>query len=272
MRVVQLTVPTGDGELAADRLWAAGAQAVEEIDDDPAICVLRTVLAEADAQSSARLGHLPEHWVVSFVDVDERPAQTWREFAQPIHVSPTLIIRPAWQDPVEAAGLGVLEVPIEPGAAFGLGDHPTTRLCAAAVERHAPAARSLLDVGCGTGVLGVIAALLGVPRVDAIDIAEAAVEATIDNAVRNGVSAAVTVSTTSIDEVTDSYDVVVANILAPALVTMAEGLRTATAHDGVLVLSGLLTDRFDHVVAALQPMRLSRVHTLDGWVALELAH
>jgi ribosomal protein L11 methyltransferase len=270
VRVLELRVPIADAELAADRLWSAGAQAVEEVEPDDGMVCLRTVLAADDDQSAVRLGSLGVDWTLKHVDVDDEPAQTWREFATPMEISPTLMIAPAWQ-PSPPAVLGRLTVVIEPGSAFGLGDHPTTRLSAAAAERLSPTGR-VLDVGCGTGVLAIIAALGGAASVVAIDIAETAVEATLDNARRNGVESVISVSTTPIGELEGHFDLVLANVLAPALVAMAPHLRRVTSPSGSLVVSGVLADGYEHVVRSLEPMVVERVDVLDGWAAVELEH
>ncbi len=97
-----------------------------------------------------------------------------------------LVVVPAWQQ--HAFGEDVVAIDIEPGGAFGLGDHPTTLLSLRAARRHLGTGRDVLDVGCGTGVIAVMAALIGASHVRAVDVASAAVEATRDNAARNGVA------------------------------------------------------------------------------------
>lgn len=266
-RVVELRVPLADAELGADRLWAAGAQAVEEIDEGATIA-LRSVLADDDSVSRVRLGPLPEGWGLTFFDQPDAPSEAWRDFAVPIDVSPTLVVHPAWRPP--AATNGVRYVAIEPAGAFGLGDHPTTRLAATAAERLTGHATSVLDVGCGTGVLAVIAAVQGAAPVIAIDIAEAAREATLANADRNGVADRIEASTTPLGEVAGTFDIVFANILAPTLVALADDLRRVLAPDGTLVISGVLEGAYDHVLAALAPLRVVRTDVLDGWAAVEL--
>lgn len=270
MRVASLTVPAVAGELAADRLWSSGARAVEEIDAAGGLIELRTALGQDDATARRRLGELPDGWVLQFLEVDERPEETWREFAVPIDVNERLVIRPAWQAPLERHS--TLEVAIEPGGSFGLGDHPTTRLSAAAVDALVNPGDRVADLGCGSGVLAIIAVLRGAARVVATDIAEAAREATVDNASRNGVAAAIEASTTPIGELSGEFDLVVANILAPTLVELAADLRRLTDQSGQLVISGVLSDGYDHVVDALAPMRVIKVNDLDGWSAVTLAH
>lgn len=266
-RVVELRVPAPDAELGADRMWVAGARAVEVLDTADGVA-LRSVLADDDEVSLDRLGALPAGWAVTFFEQPDAPSEAWRDYAVPVDVSPTLVVYPAWQPPPVRAG--VLQVAIEPGGAFGLGDHPTTRLAAAAAERLTGPSVSVLDVGCGTGVLAVIAALRGAGPIVAIDIAEAAREATVANAERNGVADRIDVSTTPLGDVAGIYDVVFANILAPTLVALADALARVLAPDGTLVISGILDGAHDHVLAALAPLRPVRTDVRDGWAAVEL--
>ena len=268
MRVFVLRVPLADAELASDRLWLAGAAAIEERDVAGGDIELRTILADSDHTSLARVGPLPAGWNASFDMVDDRPAQTWRQFSEPIVVNDGLVIRPAWR-PVEAAE-GVLQIEIEPGGSFGLGDHPTTRLSADATWRLAQRGDRVLDVGCGSGVLSIIAAHRGVAGVTAVDIAEAAREATVDNAQRNAVADRVQASTTPVGQIDGPFDLVLANILAPVLVSMAADLKRLTGSQGRLVLSGVLAGRHDHVLEALSPMRAVSTTELEGWAAVEL--
>jgi ribosomal protein L11 methyltransferase len=185
-------------------------------------------------------------------------------------VNERLVIQPAWLEHVDEPGVTTIQ--IEPGGAFGLGDHPTTRLSALAIDALVRPTDRVLDVGCGSGVLAVIAARRGAGSVVAIDIAEAAREATVENAVRNGVEPVVNASTTPIQDVEATFDIVVANILAPVLVEIAPALRRTTAPDGHLVISGVLTGGYSHVVEALRPMKAVAEQHLDGWSAVTLVH
>lgn len=270
MRHIVLTVPIGEAELAADRLWCAGANAVEERAARAGSVELRSVLAQEEERSIERLGTLPDGWSLTIEDVADVAGDAWRDFVEPIRVNDRLVIRPAWW--TGATVPGVTEAVVEPGAAFGLGDHPTTRLAADAVWRLAQPGTTMIDVGCGSGVLGIIAALRGVATVEATDIAEAAHEATHDNARRNGVIDRMSISTTPLAEIDGAYDLVAANILAPVLVALADDLRRVTAPGGHLVLAGILVDRWDHVAEALAPMLVVETASLGEWVGVVLRH
>jgi ribosomal protein L11 methyltransferase len=265
LAVTVLTVPAADAELGVDRLMQVGAFAVEERAATGGHVELWAVLGES---ASERLGKLPEAWSLRTEAVDPTPADTWREHAVAVRIAADLVVRPAW---LPALGEhGVTEVAIEPGATFGLGDHPTTRLSAAAVWRARPTPSRVLDVGSGSGVLAIVAVLAGAERATAIDVADVSPAVVADNARRNGLVGTIDASTTPLEQVTGSFDLVVANILAPELIALAADLRRVTAAGGTLVVSGVLATRYDHVLAALEPMELICVDELDGWAALRL--
>lgn len=278
MRALVLSVPAADLELASDRLRLAGACAIEErqvIGDDPAdLVALWTVIAADDHVSLDRLGALPPSWTAEFSEVAIDAAESWRDHVHPVVVCDDLVVRPAWLAPRNDPDPDVVEVVIEPGASFGLGDHPTTRLSAFAVWRLVRPGSRVLDVGCGSGVLSIIAGVFGARRVTAVDISAAAVDATLDNAVRNGVDDRIDAGTDPIDSLAGPYDLVLANILAPTLVSMAGELKRLTASSGRLVISGVLEDesRHRHVLEALEPMVVDETSALDGWAAVTLRH
>ncbi|MEO5901979.1 MAG: 50S ribosomal protein L11 methyltransferase [Ilumatobacteraceae bacterium] len=272
MLALVVAVPAGESELAADALWSLGVVAIEERDADVGIAdhyvELWTSLGD-DAEAIARAAEgFPARWRWRLVEVDESVADTWRAHVTPTWVADDLVICPAWIPFDDRQGVTVLR--IEPGATFGLGNHPTTVLTMRAMRASLFPGATVLDVGCGSGVLGVAACAFGAGRVDAIDLSPAAVAATDDNAARNGVAGRISASTTPVDDLRDSYDVVVANILAPALIGMAAELRRVLAPGGVLVISGVLADRFDHVVDALAPLQVIVVDRLENWAAVTL--
>ena len=266
--VTVVTVPAADAELGADRLMQAGAFAIEERSTEAGTVELWAVLGGSEASTAARLGALPAGWSLRTESVDPTPADTWRDHVVPVAIAGDLVVRPAWLPALDRDG--VTEVAIEPGATFGLGDHPTTRLSAAVVWRMRPAPARVLDVGAGSGVLAIVALLAGALSAVAIDIADVSPAAVVDNATRNGVADRIVASTTPLADVDGTFDLVVANILAPQLIALASDLRRGTDSGGALVVSGVLASRYDHVLAALAPMQLVGVDELDGWAALQL--
>lgn len=271
-----VTVPGNEVELASDALWALGVAAIEEreLAGEPAtenhfVELWTSLGTDVDAVTTAAEA-FPNRWRWRTVELDPAVADRWREHAVPSWVDDSLVIVPAWKD--VTVGHDVVRVDIDPGAAFGLGDHPTTILSLRLLHELLWPGATVLDVGCGSGVLGITAARLGSPYVAAIDVSPAAIEATRANAERNGVSATVNVSTTPLVAITEQFDVVVANLLAPIVVDAAPELRQVTAPAGALIVSGVLEGSHGRVVDALAPMRVVDSATREGWAALLLRH
>lgn len=276
MLALVVTVPAGDAELASDALWALGVAAVEEREPPGApatedhLVELWTSLGD-DADTVTRAAEaFPARWRWRIVEIDAAVAESWRAHAVPSWIEHDLVIVPAWQDVTTPPG--TMRIDIDPGAAFGLGDHPTTVLTLRLLRGVMWPGATVLDVGCGSGVLSVVAARLGAPYVEAIDVSPAAVEATMANAARNGVAGAITASTRPLADITERFDIVLANLLAPTVVELAAELRRVTGEAGALVVSGILAERHDHVVAALAPMRVVETATRENWAALLLRH
>lgn len=259
-----VTVAEHEVELVSDALWGLGVVAIEERRTTDGRVELWTSLGDADPITAG----WPERWSWRVEAVDEGVADTWREFATVIEIEPGLVVRPAWVPYVAPSGTTVLH--IEPGSTFGMGDHPTTVLSLRAARRLVTPGCTVLDVGCGSGVLAVGACVFGAEAATGIDIAPAAVPVTCQNAAANGVSERVEVSTTALEEVEGRFDLVLANILAPTLVALAADLKRVVAPGGALVISGVLAGAHDHVLAALAPMQVIRTDELAGWAAVTL--
>ena len=260
-------------ELASDQLWQLGVRAIEErsVGDETE---LWTTVGETDGAVGRATAKLNGRWPWRTELVELEGVETWRQFAGPMWVTSDLVVVPAWQRHSLDGDPMVLH--IEPGAAFGMGDHPTTELSLRTLATLMPTnpggAVSVLDVGCGTGVLAIAAARLGAGTVRAVDVASAAVEATIDNAARNGVAGHIDVDTAAAAALDGAYDIVVANILAPALVHLADDLRRLTVPGGHLVVSGILADSHAHVLEALAPMSVVHREIQDDWIVITLRH
>jgi ribosomal protein L11 methyltransferase len=260
-RLAVVRVKAAEAELAADALWCRGATAIEER-GGPA----GEVELVAELATLGSLDDLP--WPVEVIELDDSWWDGWRPFARAVRAGSHLVVQPPWA-PQLAAGEGDLVVLIDPGRAFGSGSHPSTLLALAALERLVGPGSTVLDVGCGSGVLSVAAARLGAGRVVAIDIDPAAHDATLDNAARNGV--AVEMSASPLGEVAGRFDVVVANMLAPTLIELAAPLAERVGEHGSLVVSGLLPQQAERVFAALAPLAVVEESELDGWIAATLS-
>lgn len=197
--------------------------------------------------------------------------QDWVRLTQsqfePIHIGKNIWVVPSWHDAPEPDAL-VLE--LDPGLAFGTGSHPTTRLCMEWLEAHAPHGLSVLDYGCGSGILAMVAKKLGAAAVVGIDIDPQAIESANFNSSRNQCDIAYFLPEDYDDGKTpQQFDIVVANILSSPLKLMAPMLSQRIAAGGALVLSGVLARQADEVIAAYAPfIELAVWAERDGWVAL----
>ena len=222
---------------------------------------------EAQARDAARLLALQDFWegceVASIAPV---PEQDWVRLTQsqfePVPITPSFWIVPTWHE-VPAGATEVIR--LDPGLAFGTGTHPTTRMCLRWIAAHPPRGQRVLDYGCGSGILAIGAALHGAASVDAVDIDEAAVQATIDNASANGVQLVAGLP----DQASGVYDTVLANILATPLKVLAPLLAGHVAPGGALVLASVLERQTAELQAAYRPwLSLEVADTEDGWVLL----
>jgi len=242
---------------------------------------------QAVARAERELGHLQAFGLRPIGDLSARVvheadwANAWKAHFPVLRVGRRIVIRPTWRRHRRQPDDVVLA--LDPGMAFGTGLHPTTRLCLAALEALAdrgvlasgagdggPA--RVLDVGSGSGILSIAAARLGAASVLAVDVDPIAVEATAANARRNRIARSVHAREGSSPTGDGPFDVVLANLIASLLVTLADGLVADLRPGGVLLASGIFENREAEVVAAFGARGL----VVDGrweegdWVALEL--
>ncbi len=240
-------------------LWATSRViALFEPSDLPGDLVGRIAAAARDAG----IADLPE------IELDEVAEQNWVQLTQaqfePIRINERLWIVPSWHTAPDPTAI-CLE--LDPGMAFGTGSHPTTRLCLEWLCANIGPRDTVLDYGCGSGILGIAAAKLGAASVLGVDIDENALVAAQDNAQRNGVELALRHSRAAL---TETFDRVVANILTNPLCVMAPLLSGRVAPGGRIALSGILETQAQQVIDAYAPWLSLRVGaTHEGWVRLE---
>lgn len=196
------------------------------------------------------LGLAPAVKAVSDADWENN----WRDYYRPIEIGERLVIVPQWQE-YDGDRIPVL---LDPGLLFGTGDHPTTKLCLGAVERYAVLGCRVLDLGCGSGILGIAAAVLGAGPVTAADVDEKAPDIVRANAALNGVEAAFTVHVGDVvaserlrQRLGTGYGLVLANIVADVIIPLAPFVPALMAPEGVFVCSGIIDGREDETAAAL---------------------
>jgi len=193
--------------------------------------------------------------------------QNWVQLTQsqfdPIRISGRLWIVPSWHTAPDPDAIVLV---LDPGMAFGTGSHPTTRLCLEWLERSVSPGISLLDYGCGSGILAIAAARLGAHEVLGVDIDPQAVGAAKSNAERNEVSARFA---DSAGEIKGQFDIVVANILSNPLKALAPAICSHVRPGGRLALSGILAEQTEELIAAYAPwIPLAIADTREGWVCL----
>jgi ribosomal protein L11 methyltransferase len=198
--------------------------------------------------------------------------QDWVRVTQaqfdPIPIGRNIWVVPSWHAaPVPDA----LVLELDPGLAFGTGSHPTTRLCMEWLEQHVEAGCCVLDYGCGSGILAILARKLGADSVDGVDIDPQAISAAQDNAKRNQCDDVrwFVPSDYALARASTRYDIVAANILSGPLKLMAPMLASRVAQGGAVVLSGILARQADELIASYAPyIALSVAAEREGWVAL----
>lgn len=199
---------------------------------------------------------------------DEDWERAWMNRFRPMRFGRNLWIVPTGMDiPPEPDNV---EISLDPGLAFGTGTHPTTALCLEWLDSQEITGRHVVDYGCGSGILGIAAALKGAASVMCVDNDPQALEATLANSERNGVDSVITCLLPEAFLAT-GVDAVLANILAAPLIKLAPALVTAVKSGGQLVLSGLLEEQHEEVAAAYRDeCTETGSQALDGWLRLEL--
>jgi len=282
---LKLAVDGDQAEALSDALLAAGALAVSTEDRDagteaeeaqfgePGLADLKSwrhnwvvALLDGDADVPALLAslNLPEPIEYRLETVAELD---WVRLTQsqfdPIRIADRLWIVPSWH---EAPDVDAIAIILDPGLAFGTGSHPTTRLCLQWLEANLRPGETVLDYGCGSGILAIAAVKLGAGRTVGVDIDPQAVESARDNAARNAVEADFRLSG---DLPEGDYDVVVANILTNPLKALMPLLAARTRPGGRIILSGILEAQADEVAAIYAAAFVMRLEAVDeGWALL----
>ena len=183
---------------------------------------------------------------------EEEWADSWKKYYKPIKTGKRIVIVPVWEK--YDAKDGEITVLMDPGMAFGTGTHETTRLCASLLEKYVKPGCRMLDVGCGSGILAICASKLGAAECFACDIDPVSVKVAKENAELNNtpnVTCRVSDLLKSVDKADGGYNVTTANIVADVIIRLAPDIGGFMASDGVLIVSGIIVERRDEVVAAL---------------------
>jgi|KBSSwiStaDraftv2_1062776.scaffolds.fasta_scaffold196340_2 ribosomal protein L11 methyltransferase len=280
---VTLIVPGAKAEPMSEALEAEGAISTDLADADADSAAEREIFAEpggeaplwercrltalfpdeADVSAALERSGVPvSNASIDRLDDTDWVALTQRQF-EPIRAGRRLWIVPTWHEPPRP---GDVNIALDPGAAFGTGSHPTTRMCLAWLEENVRAGDSVLDYGCGSGILAIAALKLGAARATGVDVDPLALDAARYNSSRNGVDLEVRDAQRSID---GAFAITVANILANPLRMLAPVICSHTLTAGRIALSGILDDQADQVAQAYaQWAALERVAREGPWVLL----
>ncbi|TJX14735.1 50S ribosomal protein L11 methyltransferase [Tissierella creatinini] len=207
---------------------------------------------------------------ISFTEVDDQGwSDNWKKFFRTIIIKDKIIIKPSWEDYEERLGDIVIE--LDPGMAFGTGSHETTLMCAEALEEHVNKGDTVFDVGCGSGILAIVAAKLGAKKVIAIDLDETCVKVSKENIENNHVSDIVDVKHGNLlDLVQGNADVIVANIIAEIIVDMTADLQKYLKEDGIFICSGIISEKIKMVEDSLltHGFKILQIKENNGWACI----
>jgi len=193
----------------------------------------------------------------------------WRQFFKPRRVGDHMVVRPSWES--FEPRTGDVEIVLDPGQAFGTGDHPTTRLCLELMETTGLDGSKLADIGCGSGILAIAACKLGASQVIAVDIESVAIEVARENASLNGVrfETYVAEGLSALPQGRRCFDVIVSNIISAILIRLAPDAADALVLGGTWIVSGIIEQNWPDVQASAQRagFNLLERRSEDGWVA-----
>ena len=210
--------------------------------------------------------------------VDEEDwANNWKAYFKPMQIGEKLLVCPSWESVPEDSSRAVLK--IDPGMAFGTGTHQTTRMCLELLEANIKPGSVVADLGCGSGILSIAASLMGAAETYAIDIDPVAAKVAGENAALNGIDPDkyfIRTGDILCDEefrreiAVKGYDIVMANIVANVIIAFAPVVPLLMKDDGIFIASGIIDDRLDEVIAALNAnsLKVKEIKQGEDWRAL----
>ena len=197
-------------------------------------------------------------------------ANNWKKYFKPTKIGEKLLILPEWEKDENEDGRVILN--IDPGAAFGTGTHATTRLCLETIQKFVKNGDTVLDVGCGSGILSIAAMLLGAKSAVGVDIDPLAVKTAKENAEKNGLKEPeyTTICGDLDDKVSDCYDVVIANIVADIIIRLCDSVPQRVKIGGLFISSGIIDVRADETVTAIENAGFTIIDRYEngGWVCI----
>lgn len=207
---------------------------------------------------------------INIVEVDDADwSDNWKKYFSTIVIADRIVIKPSWDAYEQKNGDIIIE--LDPGMAFGTGTHETTMMCAEALERHVKDTSTVFDIGCGSGILSIVAAKLGARKVTAIDLDPMCVKISNDNIEKNDVGGVVEVKLGNLlDVIYGKANIIAANIIAEIIVEMSNQLYNYLEHEGVFIGSGIIIEKIPLVKDALleNGFKIDEIKELNGWACI----
>ncbi|NLY46182.1 MAG: 50S ribosomal protein L11 methyltransferase [Tissierella sp.] len=206
--------------------------------------------------------------ILNSVD-DEEFSESWKKYYKPLKIGNRIIIKPSWEDYDEKVNDLIIE--LDPGMAFGTGTHETTEMCAEALESLVKPGDHIYDIGCGSGILSIVAAKLGAEKVTAIDIDPVCIDVSNENIKINGVEDIVQAYKGDLfNVVSDKVDLIVSNIIAEVIAGMVKDLNTYLKDDGIFITSGIILSKVELVENALKEnnFKILEIKRLGEWACI----
>ncbi|SHI70911.1 50S ribosomal protein L11 methyltransferase [Lutispora thermophila] len=200
---------------------------------------------------------------------EEDWANAWKKYFKPFKAGERIVVKPTWEE-YEADDDDII-VQIDPGMAFGTGNHETTLMCIKLLEKYVKKGCRVYDVGCGSGILGITAAKLGAERVLCVDLDEVACKSAIENVRVNEEESKIVVKNSNLlDVASEKADLIVANIIADIIISFTPQAINFLKDDGIFISSGIILDRQDDVVNALKEHQFSilEISQMGEWCAI----
>ncbi|TCU71714.1 [LSU ribosomal protein L11P]-lysine N-methyltransferase [Tissierella praeacuta] len=209
---------------------------------------------------------------INIID-DNDWAEAWKKYYKPIKIGERILIKPSWEKYVLEENDILIE--LDPGMAFGTGTHETTMMCTEALEKHVKSGDIVYDIGCGSGILSIVAAKLGAKKVVGVDLDELCVKVSNENIKLNNVNKIVEIKEGNLLDVVDGKaNIIVSNIIAEIIAGMTKDLRAYLKDDGIFITSGIIVEKIELVEKALleNGFKVLDIKRLNGWACIIAAN